>query len=108
MTNFMESNPYAIETINDSIFIAGKDHIYVSNNYGNTWFIPADFGILGNHSILYDSTSQTLYAGSESWANGICGIYTSTDSGQNWELLPYVSNDSNQTIDKCIWVTTNK
>ena len=107
--NFPGVNPYAIETIDDSIFIAGKGNIYVSNNYGNAWFIPADFGILGKNSLQYDSATQILYAGSESFANEICGIYTSTDSGQNWELLSTLPMTATRKWVTALWVTrTNK
>jgi hypothetical protein len=84
-TNYQGYDPNAIESINDSIFITGVDDIKVSNDFGMTWYITADFGMY--NTFYYDSLDQILYAGSNSIYNGISGIYTTSDFGYDWELL---------------------
>jgi photosystem II stability/assembly factor-like uncharacterized protein len=87
-TNYQGYDPQAIETINDSIFIAGQIfNIIVSNDFGNTWNTTADFGTYNKHSIFYDSDDQLLYFGSVAYTNDTCGIYTSGDYGYNWKLI---------------------
>jgi photosystem II stability/assembly factor-like uncharacterized protein len=76
---------YAIETINDSIFIGGgSEHSYVSNDTGKTW---SETGNVRVSSLYFEPISQIVYLGSLYGTGGICGIYTSNDFGQNWTLL---------------------
>ena len=72
-------------TINDSIFIGGSStHTYVSNDTGKTWNITGDIRI---YTLFFEPRSKIIYLGS--WRdNGYpCGIFTSTDFGQSWNLL---------------------
>jgi photosystem II stability/assembly factor-like uncharacterized protein len=85
-TNYQGYEPYALETINDSILIAGRnDLLSISNDTGKTWQVTVDYDVW---SLYYDSLTQSLYMGtSRGSVNGICGIYNSSDVGDNWELL---------------------
>jgi len=80
--------PYGMRvygTINDSILIGGSStHTYVSNDTGRTWNITGNIRIC---SLFFEPTSKIIYLGS--WrANGYpCGIFTSNDYGQSWNLL---------------------
>jgi len=84
-TNYYGNEPKAIESINDSIFIAGDySHVYVSSDFGKTWTITADLWV---GSIYYEPTEEILYLGTFNSYTSITGLYTSLDFGQTWTLL---------------------
>ncbi len=92
-------------TINDSIFIGGSaEHVYVSNDTGRTWNITGNIRIF---SLFFEPTSKIIYLGS--WgANGYpCGIFTSNDFGQSWNLLyAFPQNGLVQNIRE-LYITRN-
>ncbi len=76
---------YAIETINENIFIGGgTENIYVSNDTGKVWTATGNFKTL---SMYYESISQAVYVGTIKSYPDSCNIYRSNDFGQSWELI---------------------
>ena len=84
-TNYQGADPIAIETINDSIIIAGGyPFVKLSSDTGKTWLTTEDIYVF---SLSYEPNSYVVYLGSNAAINNICGVYTSIDYGNTWPLL---------------------
>jgi hypothetical protein len=100
---------------NYNTIYAGLDNLYKSVDGGNTWNYlfsadksPYNYNPLTSHicSIaICDSNPSIVAIGYNSLSNAECGLFASTDAGQNWEqiLLKSASIGSDFSINKVLF-----
>ena len=72
-------------SIDDTTIVFGTSSgVYLTTNSGDTWGIIANYYV---SALYYDFNKQVLYAGTNIIGNGICGIYSTSDLGKNWNLI---------------------